>query len=181
MGNFLKQMWNGSKNPKKLPVDVTEQEFTDLLSVTKQMRHKVAFLLAWGSGFRISEVIKLQRNDIDLDKKQIRINQGKGGKDRIVPTPRGFREKHLQYIPFDFKDRALQKAFRTYSEKSGLKKKKPSVHFHSLRHGFATQCVRKGVKLSMIQMMMGHSDISTTGIYIQLNPEEALNEYREMF
>ena len=174
-------MWNGSKNPKKLPVDVTEDEFTKLLEVTKQMRHKVAFLLAWGSGLRISEVIHLQNNDIDLDKKQIRINQGKGGKDRIVPTPRGFREKHLKYIPFNFKDRALQKAFRTYAEKSGLKKKKPSVHFHSLRHGFATQCLRKGINLRSIQLMLGHSELATTGIYLQLCPEEILNEYQEKF
>ena len=101
-------MWNGSRNPKRLPVDVTEQEFTDLLTATKQMKHKVAFLLAWGSGLRISEVLKLQKNEIDFDKKQIRINEGKGKKDRIVPIPKGFKESHLQYIPFDFKDRSLQ-------------------------------------------------------------------------
>lgn len=175
------KMWNGSKNPKRLPVDVTEEEFTSLLEVTKQMRHKVAFLLAWGSGLRISEIIKLQVNDIDLDKKQIRINEGKGKKDRIVPLPRGFKERHLEHIPFEFGDRALQKAFRTYAEKCGLKKKKLGVHFHSLRHGFATQCLRKGISLRAIQMMLGHSDMSTTAIYLQLAPEEILNEYQEKF
>ncbi len=173
-------MWNNSK-PKKLPVEVTEDEFTDLLSVTKQMRHKVGFLLAWGSGLRISEVLHLQKNDINLEKREIRINEGKGRKDRIVPLPRGFKEKHMQYIPFEYKDRALQKAFRLYSEKSGLKAKKPSVHFHSLRHGFATQCLRKGIHLRSIQMMLGHSDISSTGIYLQLAPVEALQEYEEKF
>ncbi|KKL13817.1 hypothetical protein LCGC14_2521940, partial [marine sediment metagenome] len=117
----------------------------------------------------------------DLEGKQIRINEGKGKKDRIVPLPKGFRETHLQYILFDFKDRSLQKTFRLYSEKSGLRKKKPSVHFHSLRHGFATQCVRKGIPLKAIQLMLGHSDLSTTGIYLQLAPEECLNEYQEKF
>ena len=174
-------MWNGSKNPKKLPVDVTEDEFTKLLEVTRQMSHKVAFLLAWGSGLRISEVLHLQKNDIDLEMKQIRINQGKGKKDRIVPIPRGFKERHLEFIPFGVSSRALQKAFRTYSEKSGLKAKKPSVHFHSLRHGFATQCLRKGIGLRSIQMMLGHSDMSTTAIYLQLAPEEILNEYQNKF
>ena len=174
-------MWNGSRNPKRLPVDVTEDEFNLLLRATKQMRHKVGFLLAWGSGLRISEVLKLQKRDIDLEAKQIRINEGKGKKDRIVPVPRGFKEKHLEYIPFEFKDRALQKAFRTYSEKSGLKEKKPTVHFHSLRHGFATQCLRKGINLRSIQQMLGHSDMSTTAIYLQLAPEESLNEYQEKF
>ena len=174
-------MWNGSRNPKKLPVDVTEDEFAQLLTVTKQMKHKVAFLLAWGSGLRISEVLKLKKNDVSLDEKQIRINEGKGKKDRIVPIPRGFKEKHLEYIPFDFKDRSLQKTFRLYSEKSGLREKKPNVHFHSLRHGFATQCLRKGIGLRSIQMMLGHSDLSTTAIYLQLAPEEVLNEYQEKF
>lgn len=174
-------MWNGSRNPKRLPVDVTEDEFTKLLTVTRLMKHKVAFLLAWGSGLRVSEVIKLQRNDIDFEGKQIRINEGKGKKDRIVPLPRGFKEKHLEFIPFDFKDRNLQKAFRTYAEKSGLKEKKPSVHFHSLRHGFATQCLRKGINLRSIQQMLGHSDLGTTAIYLQLAPEESLNEYQEKF
>jgi integrase len=174
-------MWNGSKNPKRLPVDVTEQEFSDLLTATRQMKHRVAFLMAWGSGMRLSEVLNLKKEDFDLDKGQVRINEGKGKKDRIVPVPRGFKEKHLQHIPFDFKDRALQKAFRTYAEKSGLKKKKPSVHFHSLRHGFATQCLRKGIGLRSIQMMLGHSDLSTTSIYLQLAPEEVLNEYQQKF
>jgi integrase/recombinase XerD len=80
-------MWNGINNPKKLPVDVTENEFSDLLDYAPQRRHRIAFLLAWGSGLRISEVLKVTPNDIDFDKKQIRVNQGKGGKDRIVPLP----------------------------------------------------------------------------------------------
>ena len=169
------------RKPKKLPVDVDEQEFTKLLSVTKKMHHKVAFLLAWGSGMRVSEVLNLQPHEIDLEKKRIRVTQGKGGKDRILPTPKGFKQHHLKYIPIKCKARALQKAFVFYAKKSGIAKKKPTVHFHSLRHGFATQCLRKGIDLKSIQIMMGHSDISTTGIYLQLSPDEVLNKYRELF
>lgn len=174
-------MWNSSRHPKKLPVDVTEDEFSNLLDYVPSRRHRIAVLLAWGSGMRVGEIIRLQKEDFDFEQKSIRINQGKGKKDRIVPIPRGFQEKFLDYIPFEFKDRALQKAFRGASERSGLKKKKPSVHLHSLRHGFATQCLRRGVKLEAIRMMLGHSDISTTGIYLQLCPDEALGEYREKF
>ena len=174
-------MWNGSSTQKKLPVEVNEEEFTKLISMTKQMKHKVAFLLAWGSGLRISEVLKIQIDDIDLEKKQIRVNQGKGKRDRIVPLAKGFKESHLQFIPFNFKDRSLQKTFRLYSEKSGLRQKKPSVHFHSLRHGFATQCHRKNIPLKSIQLMLGHSDLSTTGVYLQLAPEDSLREYEEKF
>lgn len=169
-----------TSKPKKLPVDVTEAEFSKLLDYAK-MRHKVAFLIAWGAGLRLSEVLNLEQRDINLKDKSIRVNQGKGKKDRIVPLPKGFLKMHLDYIPFEFKHRALQKAFRTCAEKSGLKETKPNVHFHSLRHGFGSQCLRKGINLKSIQLMMGHSNLAYTSIYLHLCPEEVLNEYREKF
>ncbi len=174
-------MWKGTVHPKRLPVDVTEEEFTELLDATRQVKHRLAFLLAWGAGLRVSEIIKIRPEDFDFQAKQLRINQGKGKKDRIVPIPKGFREDHLKHIPFDFDVRALQKAFKLYAGKSGLVAKKPQIHFHSLRHGFATQCLRKGIGLRSIQMMLGHSDLSTTSIYLQLRPEEAMNEYQDKF
>lgn len=175
------------KRPKRLPVEVTEKEFCDLLDITPQMRHKVAFLLAWGSGLRVHEIVQLRREDIDLHKGQIRINQGKGKKDRIVPVPRGFKEHHLKYVPFvngkgeNVTTRSFQKVFRRYAEKCGILQKKPSIRFHSLRHGFATQCLRKGIGIRCVQMMLGHANIEQTGVYLHLAPEEALNEYQNKF
>ncbi len=166
---------------KPLPIEVDEQEFTDLLSATQKMHHKVAFVLAWGSGLRISEVVNLKPEDIDFKKKQIRINMGKNSKDRIVSIPKNFKEKHLQFIPIACKQRALQKAFKYYADKAGFLKKKPKVHFHSLRHGFATQCLRKGISLPTIQGLLGHEDLSTTSIYLNLCPQERLNEYYDKF
>lgn len=108
---------------------------------------------------------------------------GKGKKDRIVPIPKGFKEEFVRepYIPFQFEHRALQKAFKRAAFKSGLKAKKPKVRFHSLRHGFATHCLRKGIGLRPVQMMLGHSDISQTAVYLHLCPEEALKEYHDKF
>ena len=173
--------WNGQTNFKRLPVDVTEDEFNELLKYTKQMKHRIAFLLAWGSGLRVSEVLNLKKNDIDLEKREIRVNQGKGRKDRIVPVPRGFKERHMQYIPFDFQARSIQKSFILYATKAGIKLKKPTVRFHSLRHGFASQCVKKGIKLKSIQMMLGHTNISQTSVYLHLCPEDVMNEYQDKF
>jgi site-specific recombinase XerD len=59
--------------------------------------------------------------------------------------------------------------------------RKPDASFHSLRHGFATTCLRHGVGLRSIQKMLGHSDLSTTGIYLDLCPEEILEEYQKKF
>jgi integrase/recombinase XerD len=178
----MKSRKKGSKAvAKPLPVEVDEKEFTALLDKTQKMHHKIAFLLAWGSGLRISEVVNLQKGDIDFEKKRIRVNMGKNSKDRIVPLAKGLKERHLEYIPIKCKQRALQKAFITYATEAGIVAKKPKVHFHSLRHGFATNCIRNGMKLKNVQLMMGHEDMQTTGIYIRLTPEEALNEYQDKF
>jgi len=167
---------------KPLPIEVDEKEFTMIMDKTRSMHHKIAFLLAWGSGLRISEVLNVKQGDFNWDDKSIRVNMGKNSKDRIVPIPKGFRkETNLKYLPISCGVRALQKAFIKYAEESGVKKNKPKVHFHSLRHGFATHCLRKGVKPPAIKLMMGHEDLSTTAIYMNLVPKEALNEYQEKF
>jgi len=172
---------HSAKNPKKLPVDVDEEEYTRLLEVTKQMHHKIAFMLAWECGMRVSEVMHTQPQDIDVKNKRIRINEGKGCKDRIVPLPKSWQEHHINYLPINCSIRAIQKAFEVYSEKAGITEKKPTVHFHSLRHGFATHCLRKGMTLRSIQMLLGHNDLATTSIYLRLQPDEALGEYEHRF
>lgn len=106
---------------------------------------------------------------------------GKNSKDRIVPLPRSWQLHHINYIPMPCKQRALQKALIAAAEKSGLKDIKPAVHFHSSRHGFATHCIRKGVDINKVQMLMGHEDVQTTSIYINMAPQEALDEYNDKF
>ncbi len=172
----------GSKAKKKsLPIEVTKEEFTEIVKHPKQMKYRIAFLLAWGSGLRISEVVNLKPTDFDFKDKTIRINMGKNSKDRIVPVPKGFKQIHLKYLPMDVGARSLQKEFVKCAELAGVKKKKPTVHFHSLRHGFATECIRSGMDLSYIQKLLGHEDLQTTSIYINLAPKEAIEQYGERF
>lgn len=166
---------------KKLPVAIDEEEFGKLIKSTKKEEHKLAFLLGFGSGMRVSEIIKLQKADINLRDKKIFIHQGKGKKDRIVPVPKGFKEKHLGMIPFGIGVRALEKAFKVAAKDSGLLTTKPDAHFHSLRHGFASQAVKNGIPIHFVRTLMGHSNISTTNVYLELNPTEALKSYEELF
>ena len=163
---------------KPLPIEVNELEFTELLEATRSMHHKVAFLLAWESGLRISEITNLKPEDFDLERGTIRVNCGKGGKDRIVGLPASWMSHLLKYIPIKCSNRAIQKAFEMYRKRTGLRKKKPKVHFHSLRHGYATYLRRKGVSIDHIQKLLGHSDISTTMIYVNLAPEEAIKVHK---
>jgi integrase len=169
------------KRSSKLPVEVNEEEFTRILEVTRKMHHKVGFMLAWESGLRISEVKHLQKEDINLERREIRINEGKGCKDRIVGLPADWQEHHMDHLPLKCSTRALQKAFEMYSGLAGVREYKPTVHFHSLRHGFATHLVRNDAKISNVQMLLGHSDLATTSIYIRMSPQEAIKEQAIIF
>lgn len=165
---------------KPLPLEVNRSEYLGILKNCKYLRHKIGFMLAWESSLRISEVVGLQKEDIHIGATHkesfIRVNCGKNSKDRIVPLPQSWQEHHINYIPLPCKQRALQKAFIAAAEESGLKDRKPKIHFHSLRHGFATHCIRCKVDINRVQLAMGHSDPQTTAIYVHLAPTEMLEE-----
>lgn len=169
------------KKSKKLPVGLNLEEFAQLIKATNKEAHKLAFLLGFGSGLRISEVVGLEKRHIDLKSKRILVEEGKGKKDRVVPLPKVFRTRHLDLIPFKIGVRALQKAFKLACGRAGLLEIKPTLHFHSLRHGFATRSIEKGVPLNQVQLALGHSNVSTTGIYLRANPNDMLNSYEGLF
>ena len=166
---------------KKLPVCVEEEEFYKIINNTNQDHHKLAFLLGFGSGLRISEIINLEQRDINIQEKRILVREGKGSKDRVVPLPKGFKQKHMALIPIKCKQRSLQISFKNACRKAGILEQKPSIHFHSLRHGFGTQMVSNGVPIHHIRTLMGHSNIATTNIYLISNPKDALKSYQELF
>ena len=169
------------KKRKKLPVAIEEDEFIELIKATKYPHWKVAFLFGFAAGLRISEVVKLKKEDIDFNKGQIFIGDAKGGKDRIVPIPKGLMPKHLKHLPMKCGARALQSAFKKCAEKAGLLKTKPELHFHSLRHGFGSKCGGSGMPIPYLRDLMGHENISTTNIYLRMNPRDALKSYQEFF
>lgn len=117
-------------------------------------------------------------NKEQINKKHIEIWDAKGGKDRIVPLPKGWRDWMMKYIPIGKTDRTLERKFKIYSKRAGL----PAHYvFHSLRHGFATRLVENRVPINHIQTLLGHSDISTTGVYLRARPQDALKSYEELF
>ncbi len=166
---------------KPLPIEVTIDEYIEVLYASKYLHHRIAFMISFESGLRISEVVNLKKEDIDVNNKQIRINMGKNSKDRIVNLPLSWRSHLINYIPIKCKQRALQKAFIDAAEKTGLKARKPKIHYHSLRHGYATEALRSDVDLYTISKLLGHEDISTTTIYAHLCPEDAIKQLRSKF
>jgi len=172
----------GSKmKAKVLPLEVDLSEYIEIIKAMKHLRHKIAVMLAMESGLRISEVVNLKKEDFDFKNNEIRVNQGKNSKDRIVALPVSWQKHHINYIPIPCKQRALQKAFIAAAELIGLKLRKPKIHFHSLRHGHATESVRAGIRLEEIKDSLGHSDLAVTSVYINLCPVERIRNYRSKF
>ncbi len=166
---------------KTLPVAIDEDEFTNLIKFTKKDHHKLAFLLGFGSGLRVSEIVNLHPREVILKEKKIFVRQGKGRKDRVVPVPKGFKTKHLSLLPMKCGVRALQYAFRQSAKLSGLLDNKPTSHFHSLRHGFASHAIQRGIPIHDLRTLLGHTNISTTNVYLEMNPTQALKNYEELF
>ena len=184
---------------KKLPKVLTQEEFVKVFSeATKQYQkikgkrkktineYRLAMLLGFEAGMRISEIVglkeKVEWKIQPLSKEQIggnsiRIISGKGAKDRIVPKPKRVNEKAVNMLPIKIGRRALQK----YITALGLKVLNKHITFHTLRHGFGTHLAGSGRPLHEIQMLMGHSRLDTTGIYLHANPVKAIEGAQDAF
>lgn len=187
------------KPKKKLPVALTEDEFDKLLSHTLKEKFKFIFILGGEAGLRLSEIAGGIRSDgtqinpltkekIDILQRTIRIEDAKGHKDRIVPIPRNFRNSYLKYLPVtqDYSNilsarRSIEKVFKLTCKRAGLLQIKPNLHFHSLRHFFGTHLANSGMPLHHLRTLLGHSNISTTNVYLQSSPKEALLDYEKRF
>jgi len=171
------------RTPKKLPVFVSEEDLLKILKVSKHKHHKFAYFMCFYSGMRISEVLNLEPRDVDLTKGTLLIRQGKGSKDGVTILPKFFRTEMFELMPLKklIKVRALQKAFKKDCLNAGILENKPTIHFHSLRHGFCTHAIEKGIDITRVQVLARHSNIATTNTYVHLNPKIALDEFRRLF
>jgi len=168
----------------KLITYIKEEEFEKLLKAEKDKNFKLAYLFAFGSGLRISEIIGYSRKDnkailpltaaeIDIQAKQIKVIGGKGMKSRVVPLFPGFQESYLKMLPLQIKRSTLQAHFKTLCKRVLGR----DCHFHELRHGFGVMSTIKNVPMPFIQQAMGHSRLDTTGIYTAASPEEMKKAY----
>lgn len=171
-----------ARKNKKLPVVLTKNEVSKLLSAVENGKHKLLLSLAYGAGLRVSEIIKLRVQDLDLDELTVRVVDAKGGKDRITVFPEKLKDPIRNLIAgkdpsspvFEserggrLSARSAQKIFEKAIAKSGVKKQ---ASFHSLRHSFATHLLENGVDIRYIQALLGHKNIRTTQLYTKVtNP-----------
>lgn len=154
----------------KLPYTITEEEFLEIIKKVKNKKHKLAFMLGFYAGLRVSEIINLKKKDITDG--FIHVKQGKGKKDRDIPIARPI-EKGLSHLPIGMSRQALDKAIKKYF---------PKAHMHTLRHSCATYYLNeKGMDIRQVQALLGHSDIKTTQIYTHVRPEDLKNKFENMW
>jgi integrase/recombinase XerD len=180
-----KELSQKKRISRRLPKSIRPEEFKELIKVIidKDKISKIAFLLAYASGLRISEVLRVKKENF-LSDGFVFIEESKYGVERKVPKPKGWRDEFFKFLPLkkdisiSSSSRKLQRRFKKYSKKAKLD---PKYTFHSLRHGFATRCLESGMPLNQVQVLLGHSNISTTSVYVKANPKDALKSYEDLF
>lgn len=192
-------MANNRSTRKKLPVVLTESEVQALRAgcnrTSTGQRNRALIELMLGGGLRVSEAVSLMPGDIDWQAGTIRVNDGKGGRDRVVPVDDdtlahlqvwAARRKELRVSarqPFLVGIRTLKgmtsrtawAIIKRRAELAGIDKR---VGPHTLRHTYATRLLDRGFSIREVQELLGHSDVSTTMIYTHVNPAALRDKIR---
>jgi len=176
------------KTPLRIPSVLSREEVRRLIGVTTNLKHKAALMLLYSSGLRLHECLTLKPMHIESDRMKVRVEQGKGKKDRYTVLSRRtldtLREYCREYKPRNwlfegwegkhYSARSLALIVAKACIKARIDKK---VSPHTLRHSFATHLMESGVPLPVIQQLLGHSSIKTTMIYLHVS-EPAVNRAR---
>jgi site-specific recombinase XerD len=169
-----------ARKPRKLPVVLSAEEVVRFLAAVANLKHRVALTTAYAAGLRAAEVASLKLADIDSSRMVLRVEQGKGGKDRYVMLSpqlltilrdywRLARPTHWLFPGSDAQrpmhPEGLHVACRSACAAAKLDKR---VTVHTLRHSFATHLLEGGTDIRIIQVLLGHSNLQTTARYTQV-------------
>jgi site-specific recombinase XerD len=181
---------NEQKRPIKdkiLPIILSKEEITKMVDMEKNPKHKLLLMLCYSSGLRVSEVVALKKEHIDLSRKVVIIKLGKGRKDRNTLLAANSIQYILDYFLFYDIDkwvfpgqtasrpltvRTAQRIFDKAAKKAEIIK---DVSIHNLRHAFATHLLEKGYDIRYIQDLLGHASIRTTERYTHVAKRVVLN------
>lgn len=186
------------KIPKYLPIVLSYQETERLLeqpstSKEKDVRYRAMFELMYASGLRVSELLNVGIDDVDLKQGLVRVF-GKGRKERLVPFGNRAKESLMRYLacrkkrfidePVLFISRLGKRLSRieffrqikNYIKLAGIHK---NISPHTLRHSFATHLLKGGADLRAVQEMLGHANIATTQIYTHVEKEQLKNAHKK--
>ncbi|MCU7879104.1 MAG: site-specific integrase [Candidatus Thiodiazotropha sp. (ex Lucinoma borealis)] len=167
------------KCPQKIPELLTRQEVKQIIEACDTYKHRLMLLTCYGCGLRVSELVALKVRQLDGERRLLRVEQGKGAKDRAVVLPAVLLSKLRRYWQKEQPKRWLfpnshaprlhlsittaQKVFKRAKDKTGIEK---IGGIHSLRHAYATHQLESGLPVYTLQQQLGHSDIQSTMHYV---------------
>ncbi|MET3463249.1 site-specific recombinase XerD [Variovorax sp. 1133] len=175
--------------PQKLPVVLSRDEAARLIAAATNLKYHTALSIAYGTGLRVSEIVALKVGDIDSERMTLRVEQGKGRKDRYAMLSPVLLERLRAWWryanamgkmlpngwlfpgqnPVDpLTARQLNRAVHDAAEAAKIDKR---VTVHTLRHSFATHLLEQKVEIRVIQVMLGHKKLETTSIYTHVATE----------
>jgi len=182
----LMAMMSPVREPRKLPVVLSREEVARLILAARNPKHRAALSVAYGAGLRAGEVVSLKVGDIDSERMTLRVEQGKGRKDRYAMLPplllerlrTWWRVARAQGKMLDggwlfpglnpiesLSTRQLNRAVHAAALAAGIDKR---VSMHTFRHSFATHLLEQKVDIRVIQVLLGHKKIETTVLYTQV-------------
>ena len=172
--------------PQKLPVVLSKEEVTRLIACASHIKHQTALSLAYGTGLRVSEVVSLKVSDIDSQRMTLRVEQGKGRKDRYAMLSPVLLERlrvwwrvaKAQGKMLDggwlfpgldpLQSLGTRQLNRAIHDAATVAKIDKRVSMHTLRHSFATHLLEQKVDIRVIQVLLGHQRLETTAQYVQV-------------
>lgn len=181
--DFVSYGFTLPKNRQQIPTLLNPHEIAAIVSAPARARHRMMLILCYGCGLRVNELVHVRVTDIDGHQQLLRVTQGKGGKDRLVPIGmtllRYLQRYWIRYRPQDFLFKGKkpdtpigvstpQKLFRRAKRITGIQK---SGGIHSLRHAYATHCLQQGVPIHQLQRQLGHQHVQSTLRYAHWIPQ----------
>ena len=169
------------RQPQRLPEILSSEEVSRLFASVAHPKHRLLFETIYACGLRVSEAVQLKVRDVDRDRRTVRIEQGKGRKDRYVPLSKRLLPRLENYwatqrprhwvFEGSTSDRclhvtAVQKAYTLAKLRAGIHK---HGGIHALRHAYATHMIESGVDVLTVQRLLGHRSVSTTMRYFHLS------------
>jgi len=175
-----------SRKVQKLPTVLPQEDICNIINATDNLKHRLILMTTYSGGLRASEVIALKPKNIESKKMLIKVEKGKGGKERytllakrLLPELRYYYKtcqpktylfpssyKHKKHQPLSYG--SVRCIYENARKKAGVK---DGVGIHTLRHSFATHLLEAGYDIRKIQVLMGHRRLSTTMIYLHVSRE----------